>query len=64
MPNSTTITGEKWFRCARSGWWFPVSERVWENGLPIADRFTDEPGRDALSGNPTTTEFADRVPVE
>ena len=43
-PKNNRRTGERWFTCARSGFEYPVSRRRFQNGLPIADDFVDEPG--------------------
>lgn len=52
MPNSTQATGQKWFRCDRSGFWYPWSERRVQNGLQVAARHLDEPGRRSGQDDP------------
>lgn len=39
------MRGQKRFRCDLSGFYFPITERVFQRGLQVAQRFADEPGR-------------------
>ena len=54
-----TIGWEGWFTCDRSGFNFPISQRVWQNGLQVGVRFADEPGRLEQSGDPRTLDMKD-----
>ena len=58
MPRSRGMTGSKWFQCARSGWWFPVRERAYDNGIEVARRFLDRPGGQAGSAGTHGTGIA------
>ncbi len=66
MPNSTSITGSKWFRCDQCGRFYPVKYLIRQRGLRVCTYLPchDEPGGQSEPDNPLRVQFTDPEEVD